>query len=68
MGCNSSNEKRNDIKMNKPNSTNILNNNKVNNSKAQFSDINNISYSNLNINQKGDINRYNDIKQFEYED
>ena len=69
MGCNSSNEKSNkgvnQKSINQKNIPNIIVTKQPNNITEQSIDISKFSNNNLNINQIGDINRYNDIKKFE---
>ena len=73
MGCNSVNKKRNIALNNNQKSINqnyiynTINTKQSNNIKEQSIDISKLSNNNLNVNQIGDINRYNDIKKFEEE-
>ena len=73
MGCNSVNKKRNIALNNNQKSINqnyiynTIDKKQSNNIKEQSIDISKLSNNNLNVNQIGDINRYNDIKKFEEE-
>ena len=67
MGCNSVNKKRNIAVNNNQKSINqnfiynTINTKQSNNIKEQSIDISKLPNNNLNVNQIGDINRYNDI-------
>ncbi len=73
MGCDSTNKSSKDIKRkitsSKDNNLNIDIKNKgdsnIKNSKTDSYNVDEISNISWNINQKGDFNRYSEIKEFE---